>query len=583
MELDPYCPVRAIESIRMDRTGPKTSSIVIMNRINTTNRSVHNEKPRSKPKQTRLLVLSWFLALVFSSFLSGCASREKQLQKTAKDWCTTIRSSQVIPVYPLTEDIQPGDIFLVQVPVDRQQEIYKAKGFLPLDNHIARLDPAGYDSFYSHSFLTNDGKVINTLPRDWIRPHGAGMYFGTNGSNSHCWLAAPRAGFPSYSFTVRNGAGLNLAVPVQGVPVALGLLASDAASGSVQIQDARTLGVDTISLYDQLKHWAGTNAGFLHHFGASGSQKKTNFLRVITRVYASGRMVVTLKDASNRSAGVDAGVPKPVNLLVPDLPNGTTTPQTALQNYTNAWSALSEMVSAASKAKDAAGNILPGGSLRLAAASSRSVSLDEVFDPPVILGYLAFDCTIYKGGILGPPIPTHAVLDPSFNLGGLLSMNPVYGQMFDRTVYGMLTSDPTGKGKAIRTKLDGLGAYVPNEFTEYRTEKPGSAPDHLLVAGKLDSTVLRNSESPGYLDYHAFRARLDASIKSLDEALALSKFKYKNVAGQTLDVTPDLPARRDLEQARAYYTSLQDQTTSNSNIQSAFSDAYAYYLEKLLQ
>ncbi|HKX62717.1 MAG TPA: hypothetical protein VJS65_12745 [Verrucomicrobiae bacterium] len=515
-----------------------------------------------------------------ATILCGCASAEKEVQRVAKDWCTTIRGSQVIPVYPLTEDVQPGDIFLVQLPVDRQQEIYKAKGFLPLDNHIARINPVGYDDFYSHSFLTNGDHVSNILPKDWIRPHGAGMYFGTNGSNSHCWLAAPRAAFPSYSFTVRNGAGLNLAVPVQGVPVALGLLASDAASGSVQIQDARTLGVDTISLYDQLRRWAVTNAGFLHHFGASATGKKTNFLRVITRVYASGHMVVTLKDASNRSAGIDAGVPKPVNLLVPELPQGAaSSPTTALQNYTNAWSALSEMVKGASAAKDAAGNILPGGSLRLAAASSRSVSLDEVFDPPVILGYLGFDCAIYKGGVLGPPIPTHAVLDPHFNLGGLLSMNPVYGQMFDRAVYGMLANDTTDKGKAIRTRLDGLEAYVPNEFTNYEMEGTNGP----LVARKLDSNQLHSPEFAGYLDYHAFRAKLDTSVKALNEALALSEFKFKNLAGQTLDITANIPARRDLEQARAYYTNLQEQSASNSNIQGAFSDAYAYYLEKLLQ
>ena len=44
----------------------------------------------------------------------------------------TIRGSQVIPVYPLTEDIQPGDVFLVQLPIDQQQKLYQQNGFLPL-------------------------------------------------------------------------------------------------------------------------------------------------------------------------------------------------------------------------------------------------------------------------------------------------------------------------------------------------------------------------------------------------------------------------------------------------------------------
>ena len=146
----------------------------------------------------------------------------------------TIRASQVIPVYPLTEDIQPGDIFLVQRPIDKEQKAYEAKGFLPLDNLIARLNPTGYANFYSNSFLFTNGTA--TLPHDWIRPPF------TN------WEPAPHAAFPSYSFSVKHGEGLNLAIPIDGVPVGLALMNSDAADGSVYIKEARTLGVDTISL-----------------------------------------------------------------------------------------------------------------------------------------------------------------------------------------------------------------------------------------------------------------------------------------------------------------------------------------------
>lgn len=315
----------------------------------------------------------------------------------------TIRGSQVIPVYPLTEDIQPGDIFLVQVPIDKQQELYKNNGFLALDNHLDRLNPTGYDNFYAQSFF---GKgVTYELPRDWVRPSGT----------NQAWQLAPHVAFPSYSFTVRNGAGMNLAVPVQGVPVGLSLMASDTASGTIEIKDAYTLGVDTISLYHQLRNWAGTNADFLGFFGPG--EKQTNYLRVVTRIYVTGKMSVSLTDASSRSGGLDVGVPKPVNLLTTALPaNSTNTAAATLQNYTNSWNTLSQMVQAAGAAKDAAGNLLPGGSLRLTAASARSVSLDESFTPPIVFGYLGFDCAIAKNGELGMPIPTCAVLDHAYAL-----------------------------------------------------------------------------------------------------------------------------------------------------------------------
>src|SRR5438876_2400605 len=147
------------------------------------------------PFDLRILVLASVMLAI-----SGCCSTKKcQLEHIAKDWCMTIRASQVIPVYPLTEDIQPGDVFLVQVPVDRQQQVYDDKGFLPLDNHIARLNPKGYTNFYANSFLA--GVTNPLLPRDWAHPVNA----NAADTNSQYWAPAPRAAFPSYSFAVRRG------------------------------------------------------------------------------------------------------------------------------------------------------------------------------------------------------------------------------------------------------------------------------------------------------------------------------------------------------------------------------------------
>jgi len=311
----------------------------------------------------------------------GCASTEKQVQKVARDWCLTIGASQVIPVYPLTEDLQPGDIFLVQVPIDKQRDEYDKNGFLPLDNHIARINPTGYTNFYQNSFLHTNGSA--TLLYDWIRP----PY--TN------WEPAPHAAFPSYSFSVKRSQGLNLAVPVDGVPVGLGLMNSDAADGNVNIKEARTIGVDTISLWNQIQSWETNDdiKSFLQCF--SPTKSETNFVRVITRVYACGQMTVSLRDESSRSGGLDVGAAKPVNLLFPQL--STNAAANVVENYANALNVLQ--------------NSLPGGSLRIAAASARSIALDEKFVPPLVIGYLGFDCEILSHGTLGPPIPTHAHLD----------------------------------------------------------------------------------------------------------------------------------------------------------------------------
>ncbi len=370
-----------------------------------------------------------------------CTSKKCQLEHIAKDWCMTIRASQVIPVYPLTEDIQPGDVFLVQVPIDRQQEVYDDKGFLPLDNHIARLNPNGYANFYRNSFFAEGNDVL--LPREWIRPKS---------TNLHSWEPAPHSAFPSYSFSVRRGAGLNLAVPVQGVPVGLSLLNSDAADGSITIKQARTMGVDTISLHQDLTNWGKTNTTFLSNFGSGRADRETNFLRVISRVYVTGQMDVSLRDASSKSAGLDVGAAKPVNLLSPGLPsNQSNVAAVVAQNYTNGWSVLNDMLQKATSATD---KFLPGGSLRLAAASSRTVTLQEQFDPPVVLGYLGFDCSIGEDGSLGPPIPTHAHLDRKSRLQHATEYGPDTNSEIIRT---WINGDRKAHGAQLTTWLSKNG------------------------------------------------------------------------------------------------------------------------------
>ena len=102
--------------------------------------------------------------------LVGCdttRSKSKQLARVAKDWSLVVRASQVIPVYPLTEDILPGDVFLVRTRIEDQIKVYEAKGFLPLDQLLVRLQPNNYAAFYLGSY--GIGTFTNT-PYHWKFP-----------------------------------------------------------------------------------------------------------------------------------------------------------------------------------------------------------------------------------------------------------------------------------------------------------------------------------------------------------------------------------------------------------------------------
>ena len=335
--------------------------------------------------KNRSSLLLQVLVLGLSVVLVGCDStkaKSRQLARVAKDWSLVVRASQVIPVYPLTEDILPGDVFLVQTRMEDQIKLYEANGFLPLDQLLFRLQPDEYRAFYVSSY--GIGSFTNT-PYHWKFPD--------DGSKTNEILKAPRAAFPSYSFSVKRGGGINLAIPVQGVPVALNLLGASSAHGDITISDAHTFGVDISSLLTQVTKWADEHQALLAEFAPNGGA--TNFLRVVNRVYWTGGVNISIFNDSSFSGAVSGGASKPVNLPDVDTTN-------AVGNYSKALSSLSDSISTAA---------VPGGTLKVAASSSRSISMNETFPRPLAIGYLGFDLPILDDGQLGPPVPTHASLE----------------------------------------------------------------------------------------------------------------------------------------------------------------------------
>jgi hypothetical protein len=600
------------------------------------------------------------LSAAIAAAAGCCMSKECQLESVARDWCMTIRASQVIPVYPLTEDIQPGDVFLVQVPIDKQQQIYENKGFLPLDNHLTRINPGGYSDFYKHSFLSTTPGA--TLPVDWVRPR----------TGEH-WASAPGAAFPSYSFSVRRSGGLNLAVPISGVPVGMSLMGSDAADGSISIQKTKTLGVDAFSLLQELRTWGANHAADLADFGPGPGGRPRNYLRVVTRVYSTGEMSVLLNDARTAGGGLDVGAPRPVDLVQARAPSGQDDVQRAtLENYSAQLAKLNAMIAeaynptrtsgsgdhlsaTATDAKtaevlrikkeqlDAAGkdveakakalkdaeeaaapelkavqekrdelnklrsqllaqtssdaraeleakvkaaqeqlagaennekvvgvakklaalevaqgalqtamDVLPGGSLRVTAASSRSISLQQKFNPPLIVGYLGFDVPILYGGVLGSPIPTHAVLDDGF--GVELKQQPM-----DARIAALEINYQAGLYQFLRGRspdcaavgaCDALARFMPPVTPEYKDGDTGP----LRVLQEHPAVTLGGKNFHEYLRWRSLR---DTSIKAISDKLGgkreflLHRLKADGTQdGEAVTVTPGSVEWRRLEQLR---------------------------------
>jgi hypothetical protein len=321
---------------------------------------------------------AWLGLVLLYGLTCGCAATGgNELARVAKDWCETIRASQVLPVYPLTEDLQPGDLILAGTPLTEQEGEYRKNGFLPIDNLLGRIPLRGYSDFYGNAFeVTKDAMP----PHQWQFPP-----LGARG-----WPNAPRAAFPTYGFHVRRGQSLRLGIPIHAVPVGLNLLGASDATGSVELADAYTYGTSVEILDAAVADWAAKQTSILSRLAPPADAKlgdrgaRVFYVRAVERVYLVGRVNVSLTSdaAMGGSLRTDTSGPSQLDL----------TQQDAKANLEKVNTALSE------------GSLAPGGRVSVTNASSRSVSLQETFARPLVLGYIGFDYPILPGGKLGVPV-----------------------------------------------------------------------------------------------------------------------------------------------------------------------------------
>jgi len=339
-----------------------------------------------------------FLLISTVSLLGCAADPSRELERVAKDWSLTIRASQVLPVYPLTEDLEPGDVFLVVTPLKDQVRIYKEKGFLPLDQLVTRLHQAeAYKTFYKGSYWKGQyDKVPHTRPIP-----------GEEGKI----VDAPRAAFPSYDFRVKKGGGLQLAIPVQGIPLGLGIMGASEAAGTITISDAYTYGLHAEWLAREVYHWWNKNPETRSVFmSIVRHSEEALYLRIVTRVYLTKSVQVSLRNLDAVSAGVDVAAAPELKLidLAAEKPDDV---DRSIKAYESAYAAINKQLQSVGA---------PGGSARFVQASRRSVTMNEPFDRPLVIGYRGFDVKVLKSGQLSVPIPSFSLLDGQADEASLL-------------------------------------------------------------------------------------------------------------------------------------------------------------------
>jgi hypothetical protein len=355
-------------------------------------------------KRIALILLIAVLALK----MTGCAmNRADQLKLVAKDWCMTIRASQVLPVYPPSEDIQPGDVFLVQTPLSKQAEIYEDKGFLALDQLVTRLQDLNYTIFYKDAYWKGTyASQVHDRP-GWSNP-----------GSTEKTIAAPRAAFPTYNFSVDQSAGLRLAIPIQGIPLGLGLMGASQAMGTVTLKDAYTYGIDGEFLVRRLFDWWRSSEDIPKTLKNIVQQTdKDIYLRVVSRVYLVNSVEVGLTNIDALGAGVDVGAAQKL-----DLPDLSEIEPDKVEASIEAYQKVLETLSAQ---LNASATIKPGGAFRIAHASQRSVTLSQDFDRPLVIGYRGFDVKVLMDGRVSAPIPSFSVVTGEFGSSDFIGLKPI--------------------------------------------------------------------------------------------------------------------------------------------------------------
>ena len=184
---------------------------------------------------------------------------------------------------------------------------------------------------------------------------------------------------------------------MKGIPIGLNFLNADYATGSLLIGDARTYGAEAGQIYEALQNWLYSNTAARSILKTTVAQSNAEFLllRVISRIYMTGGMVVSLTRAGTTGGGITAGSAPNLSLV-------------------NADGNIKDNVAATLKALEDSANppaLEAGARVKFLSASNSSVTLSESFDRMLAVGYVGFDVPIFRDGTLGAPIPTFERLE----------------------------------------------------------------------------------------------------------------------------------------------------------------------------
>jgi hypothetical protein len=162
-------------------------------------------------------------------------------------------------------------------------------------------------------------------------------------------------------------------------------------------------------------------------------------------------MTVSLASKSAFGLGGSAGQSQVVNMLDPN--------KASTEAYADILNKL-----------DTQFGKIPGGTLKFAHASNRSVTMNQTFNHPLAVGYLGFDFPILEHGWLGTPVATHRHLSTGIKQPSVLIKKLKEGDEWAFTQLVVLyetlkeAADENGRANAIIEQLNTDAPAIPDKY-----------------------------------------------------------------------------------------------------------------------
>ncbi|MBV8047187.1 MAG: hypothetical protein JO171_08550 [Paludibacterium sp.] len=186
------------------------------------------------------------------SLLLGCSSTDPT-QSVATSWGQELRQMQVEPVFPIREDIQPGDVFILCAGSD---PTHPSKQVLPISTYWTRLDATTIkqllEDYYRTRLIMPINKVVGgqAASQPSIQQNTS-----ASGTFTHLQLVA----FPDAMHASLDSRSLSALIPAGVALGRFGISSQEVDSGSLSITSASYYGLPQAKIMPLVKEQIGPN------------------------------------------------------------------------------------------------------------------------------------------------------------------------------------------------------------------------------------------------------------------------------------------------------------------------------------